>query len=142
MANEVIDFTPIPRSLESDRHTNLGWKDALGELIDNSFDAGALRVEVIFGTKSVEVVDDDVDMPGSVIWLNENNATLQELRAVGNTSAVLLTALALFGSEVVNDEQRSRFPSMRDMSTFPQIFAYVAATIAEVKTETAEPAVA
>lgn len=77
----------------------------------------------------------EVDMPGSVIYLNENNATLQELRAAGNTSAVLLTALALFGSEVVNDEQKARFPSMRDMSTFPQIFAYVAATIAEAKSE-------
>ncbi len=57
-------ITPQPDMLESKESENLGWHDALAEMIDNSFDAGATRVEIalqtIAGKRRLEVVDDGV----------------------------------------------------------------------------------
>lgn len=50
---------PGPEILESMRHRPLGWHAAIGELVDNSFDAGATRVEVDVSKTSELVVTDD-----------------------------------------------------------------------------------
>lgn len=53
-----IDATPSVHLLNALCKQKLGWVDALAELIDNSFNAGATRVVVRCGNKSVSVEDD------------------------------------------------------------------------------------
>jgi len=52
------DYTPELHMVESRRNDRLGWPAALAELIDNSFDAGATRVEIEFSRRSMTVRDD------------------------------------------------------------------------------------
>ena len=48
-----------PRLLLSLRQNNLTWNNALCELVDNSFDANAARVEINFSkSKTLEIIDD------------------------------------------------------------------------------------
>jgi hypothetical protein len=51
-------LAPDPAYLYALVNQNLTWRDALSELVDNSFDAGATRVEVIFEGKTLRVRDD------------------------------------------------------------------------------------
>jgi len=53
-----MDYTPDPHFLESQRNSMLGWHNALAELIDNSFDAGAMQVIIEFHGRSVAISDD------------------------------------------------------------------------------------
>ena len=50
-------LTPLPALLNSIRNQNLPWSIIFGEFIDNAFDAGADRVVVTVGSKSIEVED-------------------------------------------------------------------------------------
>lgn len=56
-------IAPHGNLLKSIAEQNLHWKEVLGEVIDNSFDAGATSVEVVFGSikngrhQSVSVID-------------------------------------------------------------------------------------
>lgn len=54
----MADITPETGMLDSVRNQNLGWHIILGELIDNSFDAGANRVVIEFQKKLLRVTDD------------------------------------------------------------------------------------
>jgi hypothetical protein len=51
-------ITPDPHFWDSKEAENVGWHDALAELIDNSFDAGAMRVEIELRGKRLSVKDD------------------------------------------------------------------------------------
>ena len=42
----VVDLTPKTHGLDAKKNANLGWVNALSELIDNSFDAGATHVSI------------------------------------------------------------------------------------------------
>lgn len=53
-----IDATPSVHLLNALCKQKLGWVDALAELIDNSFNAGATRVVIRCGSKTVSVEDD------------------------------------------------------------------------------------
>ncbi len=47
-----MDINPLPSLLEAMRSQALSWKDIVGELIDNSLDAGASQIELSFGPKN------------------------------------------------------------------------------------------
>jgi hypothetical protein len=53
-----MDITPDPHVLESKEADKLGWHDALAEVIDNSFDANATRVEIAITGRKCSVKDD------------------------------------------------------------------------------------
>lgn len=53
-----MDIAPGPSILTSMRNQPLSWKTIIGELIDNSFDADATRIEIEFGKKTLTVSDD------------------------------------------------------------------------------------
>ncbi len=53
----MADITPEPALLDSMVNQNLSWREALGELIDNSFDADATQVQIDFAKKNLTVRD-------------------------------------------------------------------------------------
>jgi hypothetical protein len=53
-----MDVTPELHLMDSKESENVGWHDALAELIDNSLDAGAMRVEIVLNGKRLAVKDD------------------------------------------------------------------------------------
>lgn len=64
-----MDYTPDLHMMESRKHDKLGWPAALSELIDNSFDAGATRVEIEIAGRRLTVSDDGIgttDIPSMV----------------------------------------------------------------------------
>jgi hypothetical protein len=59
----MLDFTPGPSILYAYCHSDLGWKQATAELIDNAFDAEAQTVSISFhggttNTSRMTIVDD------------------------------------------------------------------------------------
>jgi len=56
----MADYKPDPHYLRSLHVENLGWHDALAELIDNAFDADANRIEITVAKKQLLVSDDGV----------------------------------------------------------------------------------
>jgi len=54
-----VEIPPPPSMLIGNKNASLNWHKALGELIDNAFDAGALNVSVRFGPgRKMAIVDD------------------------------------------------------------------------------------
>ena len=53
----TIDITPNPHLIDSLRNTNISYSEALSELIDNSFDAGASEVAIEISPNEVRVWD-------------------------------------------------------------------------------------
>lgn len=60
---ELIDITPVPHVLLSTASQAMPWWKAIGELIDNAFDASATRVSVRCSGRMVVVVDDGRGIP-------------------------------------------------------------------------------
>lgn len=60
---DYIDITPLPHILFGMSAQNLPWWKAIGELVDNSFDAKATQVYVKCSGKTVSVSDDGRGMP-------------------------------------------------------------------------------
>jgi hypothetical protein len=58
LVEDEIDLTPDPHVLFSMMNTKMPWWQALAELIDNSFEAGATRVEIVNEKHLVKVIDD------------------------------------------------------------------------------------
>lgn len=59
MSDQEIDLGQIPPSiLISMRSNPCNWATAIGELVDNSFDAGATRIDIEFDGKSMTISDD------------------------------------------------------------------------------------
>lgn len=54
-----MEIPPGPGILQSIRRATVSWPEALGELIDNSFDAGAMNVALLFGPKNRLQITDD-----------------------------------------------------------------------------------
>jgi hypothetical protein len=54
----MIDLTPAPHVLFSMMNTKMPWWQALAELIDNSLEAGATRVEIVNEKHLVKIIDD------------------------------------------------------------------------------------
>ncbi len=61
----------------------------------------------------------EVDLPGSVIWLNENDKTLANYRDADNQDAVIGTAMGLFVVEASQVDQQDKFPMFRTTDKFP-----------------------
>lgn len=59
----MASIQPTTGILEPIRKQCLTWNTILGELIDNSFDAGAKRVEIVFDGKHLTVQDDGHGCP-------------------------------------------------------------------------------
>lgn len=53
-----MNITPPPTYLNALTQQTLSWRDALGELIDNSLDVNATRIEIEFLGKTLTVKDD------------------------------------------------------------------------------------
>lgn len=53
-----MDITPSPYLFHALANQNLSWPKALGELIDNSFDAGAQQVTLDLRNRTLKVMDD------------------------------------------------------------------------------------
>lgn len=51
-------ITPDPHYWDSKEAENIGWHDALAEMIDNAFDAGAMQIEIELRGKRLSVKDD------------------------------------------------------------------------------------
>lgn len=62
----AIDITPDSGVLHAMRNQNLDWATAIGELVDNSFDADASSVEIEFGPRKVLTVSDNGRGCGSI----------------------------------------------------------------------------
>lgn len=60
MKHNEIKFPPRPHVIESIRNTSITYAEALGELIDNSFDAGATNVAVVLQPDAVQITDDGI----------------------------------------------------------------------------------
>lgn len=59
--HEWIEIPPdVQGTLAAKRAERMRWRDVLGELIDNSFDAGASLVEITINGKELRVSDDGV----------------------------------------------------------------------------------
>lgn len=56
----MIDITPKPHFILSWMNTNMPWWQALAELIDNSLEAGATRVEIYSGGRVLRIIDDGI----------------------------------------------------------------------------------
>src|SRR5215813_13725045 len=55
----MMDITPLYEIVNSLRHQGHTWKILFAELVDNSFDAGAARAEILLGPgKKITVIDD------------------------------------------------------------------------------------
>lgn len=80
----------------------------------------------------------EVDLAGSVIWLNENNKTLLAYRSSDNKDAVLNVAMGVFVAEVFHHEQRDKFPMFKTMDRFAQAWATTMATCAEAVQSTSQ----
>lgn len=59
MEENEIDITPTPELLIALKRAKITWQSAIGELIDNAFDAGALIVSIEFGPGRKLRVSDD-----------------------------------------------------------------------------------
>jgi hypothetical protein len=81
-----MDYTPDIHFIESQRNTRLGWPKALGELIDNSFDANALQVVITFGVKSFSIADDGA-----------GTADIASMVTLGSHKKHKTTALGMYG---------------------------------------------
>lgn len=53
-----MNFAPSTSLLFSLRESNMPWKDIVGELLDNSLDADATRIDIEWGNRSFRVGDD------------------------------------------------------------------------------------
>lgn len=58
----MIDITPTTHLLNSIRNQNLGWTKAIAELIDNAFDALAMRVVIEARKRELTISDDGKGM--------------------------------------------------------------------------------
>jgi hypothetical protein len=56
---DYIETTPDTAQLIAMRRQNMSWHDMLGELIDNSLDAGATQIKVTFGRNATLEVSDN-----------------------------------------------------------------------------------
>jgi hypothetical protein len=54
----TINIAPTTHALDAQHNTLLGWDRAIGELVDNSFDADAHRIVISIDRKLLEVSDD------------------------------------------------------------------------------------
>lgn len=54
----MISIAPETALLESLRRQRLSWREVIGELIDNSFDAEATRITITFRKRALSVEDD------------------------------------------------------------------------------------
>ena len=72
-------------------------------------------------------------MPGSVIWLNKNNAHLKELKATDNQAALLDICLAMFCFTAIESDQHDKFPWAREHNTFLKSWSHVMTEITNCK---------
>lgn len=59
----MIDLTPKPHVLLSWMNTPMPWWQAIAELVDNSFEAGATRVDIQQDKRVLRVIDDGRGVP-------------------------------------------------------------------------------
>lgn len=58
MSADEINFAPdVQGTIEATRSRMIGWREILGELIDNAFDAGATSVDIVIDNKEITVTD-------------------------------------------------------------------------------------
>lgn len=83
----TLYIDPGPSLLQSKREAKLTWPQALGELIDNSFDAGAMNVSITFG-------------PGKQLNIRDDGAgcdNLQAMLTLGSHYRTVSTRLGRYG---------------------------------------------
>ena len=73
-----LSIAPTTNLIHAMRNSGLKWPTAIGELVDNSFDAGATRVTLCFDGKSNFSCEDDgngTDSIASMFTLGDHHAT-------------------------------------------------------------------
>lgn len=87
MSEERIRFDPdVQGTIAGTRSRSMEWRDILGELIDNAFDAGATRVEIIVSGREITIEDDGVGCDD-----------LEKMLTMGRHSRKVTTRLGRYG---------------------------------------------
>lgn len=85
-----IDLTPSTNMLAAFSETSFTWKSALGELIDNAFDAAATNVEIAYGTRG----------DAKTFSIRDNGTGFEDLRNIaqfGGRTSRKSTSLGRYG---------------------------------------------
>lgn len=116
LAGEYIDITPLPHVLLSMGAQNLPWWKALGELVDNSFDAKANRVQIVASGRTVAVVDDGRGMPDVAMAITMGGHRSQSDHALGRYGVGLKDAWRSAGERIEVTTVRGGVRSYLDFS--------------------------
>lgn len=102
--NDAVSAIPKPALLISYKEQRLAWKTVLAELIDNSFDAGAKQVRIVFGKgkkRTVEVHDDGNGCPDIPSMLTLGNHRHQSTTKLGRFGIGLKDATCWMWGELI-----------------------------------------
>ncbi len=98
--DRFIDITPLPHILLSMGAQNLAWWKAIGELVDNSFDAKATRVQITSAARTVSVSDDGRGMPDIAVAITMGGHKGQSEHLLGRYGVGLKDAWRSAGERI------------------------------------------
>lgn len=106
----------------SDRKVRRAKNIQPGDKLLDQCDIGSIRMEwESMYTDSIG----RVDLPGNIVYLNSNHARLMHHRDTENIDALVDQCMSLFAYEVIESEQRDKFPSFRHFDTFFDALAQI-----------------
>ena len=95
-----MDVTPELHLMDSKESENVGWHDALAELIDNSLDAGAMRVEIALNGKRLAVKDDGTGVKSIESLVKFGSHKPHKTTSLGRYGVGLKDAWMYFGPRI------------------------------------------